>query len=97
MSKRDKLSAPAIETFVASHPGWEHRDGALAKTFAFDEYASGIAFVVRVGMAADKRDHHPDLVVGYRKVEARWSTHDAGGVTAVDIEMAELCDRNHHP
>ena len=97
MSKRDKLSAAGIETFVTNHDGWEHKDNALVKTFAFDDYAGGIAFVVHVGLAADKCDHHPDLVVGYRKVEVHWSTHDAGGVTGVDVEMAELCDRCHHP
>ncbi len=96
MSKRDKLSAPVIEAFVAGHAGWEHKDGAIAKTFEFSDYAGGIAFVVHVGFAADKRDHHPDLAVGYRKVEARWSTHDAGGVTGIDVEMAEHCDRLHH-
>ncbi len=97
MSKRDKLSAPVIETFLGSHPGWAHSGDALVKTFAFNDYAGGIAFAVHVGFAADKRDHHPDLAVGYRKVEVRWSTHDAGGVTGVDVEMAELCDRHHHP
>lgn len=97
MTKRDKLSAAGIATFVTNHAGWEHKDNGLVKTFAFDDYASGIAFVVRAGFAAEKRDHHPDLAVGYRKVEVRWSTHDAGGVTGVDSEMAELCDRLHHP
>ena len=96
MSKRDKLSTAAIEAFVTNHADWEHRDSALVKTFEFSDYAGGIAFVVRVGFAADKRDHHPDLIVGYRKVEVRWSTHDAGGVTGVDVEMAELCDQRHH-
>ena len=97
MSKRDKLSAAAIETFVTNHAGWEHKGDALVKSFAFSDYAGGIAFVVRAGFAADKRDHHPDLAVGYRKVEVRWSTHDAGGITGLDAEMAELCDQLHHP
>jgi 4a-hydroxytetrahydrobiopterin dehydratase len=96
MSKRDKLSAQAIAAFVASHPGWEHKGDALLKTFAFSDYPGGIAFTVRAGFAAEKRDHHPDLFVGYGKVEVRWTTHDAGGITALDTEMAELCDRIHH-
>jgi 4a-hydroxytetrahydrobiopterin dehydratase len=95
MSKREKLSDQAIAAFVASHPGWQHEGDALVKTFAFADYPAGIAFTVRAGFAAEKRDHHPDLAVGYRKVEVRWSTHDAGGVTALDTEMAELCDRMH--
>ncbi|MFS8068623.1 MAG: 4a-hydroxytetrahydrobiopterin dehydratase [Byssovorax sp.] len=96
MSKREKLSDEAVMAFVANHPGWERADDALVRTFAFSDYGAGIAFVVRVGFAAEKRDHHPDLVVRYRKVEVRWTTHDAGGITATDIEMAELCDRVHH-
>jgi 4a-hydroxytetrahydrobiopterin dehydratase len=89
MSKREKLSDEAIGTFLGAHPGWEREGGALARTFAFDSYAAGIAFVVRVGFAAEARDHHPDLSVGWRKVKVAWSTHDAGGVTALDTEMAE--------
>lgn len=96
MSKREKLSDEAVMAFVANHPGWERADDALVRTFAFSDYGAGIAFVVRVGFAAEKRDHHPDLFVRYRKIEVRWTTHDAGGVTVLDIEMAELCDRVHH-
>jgi 4a-hydroxytetrahydrobiopterin dehydratase len=100
MSKRQKLSDEAIATFLGSHPGWErapgpadpHPPGALVRTFAFDDYAAGIAFAVRVGFAAEARDHHPDLLVGFRRVRVAWSTHDAGGITALDTEMAERTD-----
>ena len=96
MGKREKLSDPAIMAFVASHPGWEREGEALVKTFAFADYPGGLAFAVRVGFAAERRSHHPDLRVGYREVEVTWSTHDQGGVTALDSEMAELCDQLHH-
>lgn len=96
MSKREKLPDEAVVAFVANHPDWERVDDALVKTFTFSDYGAGIAFVVRAGFAAEKRDHHPDLVVRYRKVEVRWTTHDAGGITALDLEMAEHCDRVHH-
>jgi len=95
MGKREKLSDEAIEAFLASHPGWERAAGeapALARTFAFDAYAAGIAFVVRVGFAAEARDHHPELQVGWRRVRVAWSTHDAGGITALDAEMAAQTD-----
>jgi 4a-hydroxytetrahydrobiopterin dehydratase len=93
MSKRERLSEQAVEGFVSSHPGWAREGSALAKTFTFDDYAAGIGFVVRIGFAADKRDHHPDLHVGYCKVKVSWSTHDAGGITGLDTEMAELSER----
>jgi 4a-hydroxytetrahydrobiopterin dehydratase len=99
MSKRDRLSDEAIEAFLAGHPGWERTLGdpsgdvsALRRTFAFDDYAAGIAFVVRVGFAAEARNHHPDLHVGWKRVQVLWSTHDAGGITALDTEMAERSD-----
>jgi 4a-hydroxytetrahydrobiopterin dehydratase len=94
MAKREKLSDGDIALFLEKHPGWERSaDGALARTFAFDDYAAGIAFAVRLGFAAERRDHHPDIHIGWRKVRVAWSTHDAGGVTALDTEMAELTVR----
>ena len=95
MSKRVRLSDEAIEAFLAGHPGWDRATGevgALRRTFSFDDYASGIAFVVRVGFAAEARNHHPDLHVGWKRVQVLWSTHDAGGITALDTEMAERSD-----
>jgi 4a-hydroxytetrahydrobiopterin dehydratase len=93
MTKREKLSDEAIEAFLAGHPGWEKAAGpALTKTFKFDDYAAGIAFAVRLGFAAEARDHHPDIHIGWRRVQVAWSTHDAGGITGLDTEMAERSD-----
>ena len=92
MAKRDKLQHEQIEAFAAKHPGWQLADGGIVKTYAFQSYARCIAFVVEVAFAAEKRDHHPDLTVTWGKVAVRWSTHDAGGVTALDLEMAEATD-----
>jgi 4a-hydroxytetrahydrobiopterin dehydratase len=93
MSKRERLSEEAVEEFVGSHPGWGRAPGgALARTYTFGDYAAGIAFAVQVGFAAEGRDHHPDLHIGWRRVQVVWSTHDAGGVTALDTEMAERTD-----
>jgi 4a-hydroxytetrahydrobiopterin dehydratase len=95
MAKREKLTDEALAVFTREHAGWERKGEVLAKTFAFDDYAAGMAFAVRVGFAAEKRDHHPELVVMWRKVRVEWSTHDAGGITALDTEMAALCDALH--
>jgi 4a-hydroxytetrahydrobiopterin dehydratase len=92
MSKREKLSDEAVEAFLGAHPGWSKESGVLTRTFAFADYAAGIAFAVRVGFAAEARDHHPDLFLGWRRVRVAWSTHDAGGITALDTEMAERTD-----
>ena len=93
MAKRDKLGQSDIQAFLAAHPGWETAGDALARTFAFDRYPAGIAFAVEVAFAAEKRDHHPDLTVQWGKVRVVWSTHDAGGLTQVDLEMAELTEQ----
>src|SRR5690348_4025725 len=95
MSARDRLSDEAIEAFLSTHPGWARGgegQGTLRRTFSFPDYPAGIAFAVRVGFAAEARNHHPDIHVGYARVEVAWSTHDAGGITALDTEMAERTD-----
>jgi 4a-hydroxytetrahydrobiopterin dehydratase len=93
MAHREKLSEASLAAFVSSHAGWQRADGALAKTFTFPDYSHALGFVVRVALAAEKRDHHPDLTLSWGKVRVAWSTHDAGGVTAVDTEMAEQTEK----
>lgn len=92
MASRTKLSEGAIGTFLERHPGWERAGEALVRTYELDSYGEGIAFVVKLGFAAEARDHHPDLQVGWRRVKVAWSTHDAGGITELDTEMAVLTD-----
>lgn len=98
MSTREKLSDEAISTFVSGRSGWvtsakPGEPSAIEKTFTFKEYASGVTFAVRLAFAAEKRDHHPDMLVSWGKVRVTWSTHDAGGVTQVDADMADVTDR----
>jgi 4a-hydroxytetrahydrobiopterin dehydratase len=95
MATRKRLTGEDIDAFVAAHPGWRVEGGALSKSFRFKHYGAGIGFVVHVGFAAEKRDHHPELVVSYGEVRVRWTTHDAGGVTELDTEMAALTDKLH--
>lgn len=92
MGKRERLEDAAIDRFVSTHPGWARDGGALSRTFEFARYGAGLGFAVQVGVVAEQRDHHPDLFVGYRKVRVAWSTHDAGGVTALDCELAAITD-----
>jgi len=93
MSSREKLSDDKIEEFVATHAGWARKENALVRSFKFPDYSSALAFVVRVSLAAEKRDHHPDILLGWGRVEVTWSTHDAGGITAFDTSMAEATDK----
>jgi 4a-hydroxytetrahydrobiopterin dehydratase len=93
MSSREKLTDESIDAFLASHSAWS-RDGVeLRRTYKFPDFSSALAFVVRVGLAAEKRDHHPDVLLGWGRAEIRWTTHDRGGITALDVDMAEATDR----
>jgi 4a-hydroxytetrahydrobiopterin dehydratase len=92
MTMRDRLSDDAVTAFVGAHPGWARSGDALERTFPFPDYSAAVGFVMRVALAAERRDHHPDMLLSWGKVRVSWSTHDAGGITALDAEMAELCD-----
>ena len=69
--------------------GWSRRGDALMKTFSFDRFADGIAFVNRVATAADEMNHHPDIDIRYTKITIALSTHDAGGITQSDLDLAQ--------
>ncbi len=66
--------------------------GGLEREFRFASYPDTIAFVVRLGFAAETIDHHPDLGVHWGRVKVRWSTHDRGGVTGVDLAASDTTD-----
>ena len=92
MERPKKLTSTAVDEFLASREAWTVQAEGLEKTFAFQDYGSCVAFSVHLGFAAEKRDHHPDLHISWGKVKVRWSTHDAGGITALDLEMADVTD-----
>ena len=83
-----RLSDQEIEDRL---PGdWERDGDEITRTFEFDDYLEGIRFVVDVGEMAEEEFHHPSMIVDYEAVEVRFTTHDAGGITDRDMEMAEL-------
>lgn len=94
MDRPAKLDAAVVDAWVARHPGWSREaTDSIVRTFAFPDFAAALAFVVRVGCWAEKHDHHPDVALGWGKARILWSTHDAGGVTQLDLDAAEACDR----
>lgn len=91
-----KLESVRVDAWLAAHPGWARSgDGAIARKYDFADFASALAFAVRVGCHAEKRDHHPDLSISWGSAVVRWATHDAGGVTQLDLDAAEACDAMH--
>jgi 4a-hydroxytetrahydrobiopterin dehydratase len=86
--KRELLSEEALQTALASLPGWQLAGRELMREFRFDSYFAGIEFVNRVAQEAEALNHHPDLFVGWCQVTVRLTTHSAGGLTGLDVTLA---------
>jgi 4a-hydroxytetrahydrobiopterin dehydratase len=94
MARPTKLEGSTVDAWLAAHGGWERVGaGAIAKKYAFADFGAALGFVVRVGCLAEKRDHHPDVELGWGKARVLWSTHDAGGVSQLDLDAAEATDK----
>jgi 4a-hydroxytetrahydrobiopterin dehydratase len=87
-----KLSVSKINDRLTRMPGWTLRDDAISRQYTFPAFPDAIAFVTRLAFDAEAADHHPDLLVSYRKVTVTWSTHSAGGVTEKDFAGARQSD-----
>ena len=91
-----KLDAQTLEKWLGSHAGWEKTQAggqeAIARTFKLKDFSAALGVVVRVGLVAEKRDHHPDVELGWGRVRVIWTTHDQKGVTSLDTELAEATD-----
>ncbi|OYW71299.1 MAG: 4a-hydroxytetrahydrobiopterin dehydratase [Verrucomicrobia bacterium 12-59-8] len=86
--KPELLSEAAIQQQLAALPTWQVEGCEVVSEFRFSSYLAGIEFVRRVAVLAEAMNHHPDLVVGWRKVMVRLSTHSAGGLTRLDFALA---------
>lgn len=88
---RDKLSPEAAGDALAGLDGWSLEDGgsAISRQFRFRNFSEAFGFMARAALAAEKLDHHPEWSNVYNKVDVRLTTHSAGGLTGLDIEMAK--------
>jgi 4a-hydroxytetrahydrobiopterin dehydratase len=87
------LGAETVDAWLLAHPGWGRAGGnAIARQYVFPDFASALAFVVKVGCDAEKRDHHPDVEMGWGRARILLTTHDAGGVTQRDLDAAAATD-----
>ena len=92
------LSDAEIKTGLAKLNGWARDGDELVKEFRFDDYLAGLAFAAGVGVIAEGLNHHPDLVIGWRRVRVSFTTHDAGSkLTAKDFAAAEAIDGLGYP
>jgi 4a-hydroxytetrahydrobiopterin dehydratase len=91
---RTKLTGPARAAALAKLKGWSEVSGrdAIARKFVFKDFNEAFGFMSRIALVAEKMDHHPEWSNVYKTVEVTLSTHDAGGVTELDIKLAETMD-----
>ncbi|MCY2959994.1 MAG: 4a-hydroxytetrahydrobiopterin dehydratase [Planctomycetota bacterium] len=74
-------------------PRWTLTEGRVRREFRFPDFSRAFSFMTRVALLAEKADHHPDWSNGYGRVTIELSTHDAGGLTTLDFDLAEAIDR----
>jgi 4a-hydroxytetrahydrobiopterin dehydratase len=65
---------------------------SLVRSFPTPDFASGLALVARIGAMAERRNHHPEIALRWGQVNVCWTTHDVGGLSALDLELAALTD-----
>ena len=87
----ERLSVEARQAALAELAGWKESAGreAIERTFTFKDFNEAFGFMSRAALVAEKNDHHPEWRNVYRTVEVVLATHDAGGVTRLDIELAK--------
>jgi 4a-hydroxytetrahydrobiopterin dehydratase len=83
------LSEAEIATRLGRLAGWERRGSEICRTWSFRDFKGSMAFVNRVAELAEAGDHHPDIDIRYSRVTLALRTHDAGGLTARDFDLAE--------
>ena len=90
----DKLTGEARAEALAKLDNWAEVDGrdAICKTFQFDDFKQAFAFMTQAALAAEQADHHPEWFNVYNRVEVTLATHDAGGLTMKDIDLAAKMD-----
>jgi 4a-hydroxytetrahydrobiopterin dehydratase len=84
----EKLTESAIKSQMGSVPGWTLGGDAISRKYTFPGFPEAVAFVVRLGFEAESADHHPDILINYKRVTLTYSTHSAGGLTSKDFEGA---------
>ena len=87
------LSAQEVASLLGALPEWRIEKGELTRTFTFKDFLAALAFVNRVGERAEAVGHHPDIDIRYNKVRLGLVTHDAGGLTTKDFDLAAIVNR----
>lgn len=87
------LSRAEAERRLRELDGWTLEDNAVRKQFVFRDFPEAVNFVTRLVPGAEAADHHPDILINYKRVTLTYSTHSEGGLTEKDFEGARMADR----
>jgi len=88
-----KLSDEELQQHTAKLPGWTRQGDALTRQFPFKDFTHAMQFVNQIAEEASSVNHHPDIDIRYDKVTLRLTTHDSGGVTQNDVNLAVAADQ----
>jgi 4a-hydroxytetrahydrobiopterin dehydratase len=83
-----KLASEAIRSALQKLPGWSLAGDAITRQFTFTGFPNAVAYIVRLAFEAESVDHHPDILVNYKRVTLTYSTHSEGGLTQKDFDGA---------
>jgi 4a-hydroxytetrahydrobiopterin dehydratase len=86
------LTPEQRSALAAGHPEWSIEEKSMTRTFTFGDFGEAMAFVTRTALAAEALDHHPDIDIRWNRVTLVLSTHSAGGLTALDQDLASRID-----
>lgn len=86
----ERLPDDELEAALESLPAWERDGGEIRSSWRFPDFAAAFAFMTEVAIHADKRNHHPEWSNVYNRVSIVLTTHDSGGLTASDVELAGI-------
>lgn len=92
MTERKKLEGDALDTAVAGLEGWTVQDGKLHKEYEFADFVEAFAFMTGGALRAERKNHHPEWFNVYNTVRVDLSTHDVGGITRLDVDLAGELD-----
>ena len=88
-----KLTTEAVQGALKALPGWSLKDGAIGKQYTWPSFPDAIKFVNQVADLAEQADHHPDILINYRRVTLTLSTHSEGGITQKDFDLAAQIEK----
>ena len=87
-----KLTTKEVKTLLKQVPGWQLKQKEIARQYTFSGFVTAMAFVNHVAGLAEAMDHHPEILIQYKKVKLTLSTHSAGGLTELDFKLAKNID-----